>query len=258
MGIRQVLARDVRVVDLAPGEAQDIRPDDVRVGIALCLRERLPGAARICPRATSGQHELRVVCVDRIELVEYFRPLERELQGVEAECLGEFQNRNVLRPERDSHREHHHRARASDHMIAGAGAVVVFAVAVALGAQHVPILKLSQTLRLNPLQLALERAKVFDQLDPIYTDNPQFMLTGSGPGTYSSRAWQTFAKAESNSHSNVVGSYVLSLTGGEVYDTDVSRKYLPDPHLTQNTVSGSYAVTSPFTSYVSIPTEVGL
>jgi transcriptional regulator with XRE-family HTH domain len=143
-------------------------------------------------------------------------------------------------------------------MIAGASAVVAFAVAVGLGAQHIPILKLSETLRLNPLDIALERAKVFDQLDPLYTDNPQFIVTGSGPGTYSSRAWQTFANAGSTSESNTVGKYVLDFTGGQVYDTDVSRKYLPNPHLNHQTVSGSYAVTSPFTSYVAIPAEVGL
>lgn len=143
-------------------------------------------------------------------------------------------------------------------IIAGASAVAAFGIAIALGAQNVPILKLSETLRLNPVHIAAERAKVFNQLDPIYSDTPRFMLTGTGPGTYSSRGFETFAGAGSTSQSNAVGSYVLDLTGGQVYNTDVSRKYLPNPHLTQNTVSGSYAVTSPFASYVSIPAEVGI
>jgi transcriptional regulator with XRE-family HTH domain len=143
-------------------------------------------------------------------------------------------------------------------VVGATSALAAFAVAIGLGAQHVPILKLSQTLQLNPVQIGLERAKVFDQLDPLFSDTPRFMLTGTGPGTYSSRAWGTFENANSTSHSNAVGSYVLALTGGQIYDTDVSRKYLPNPHLTQDTVSGSYAVTSPFSSYVSIPAEVGI
>src|SRR4029078_7267802 len=103
----------------------------------------------------------------------------------------------------------------------GAVRALSFVCVAAREAQNVPILKLSETLRLNPVHVALERAKVFDQLDPLYSDTPRFILTGTGPGTYSSRAWGTFSGATSTSHSNVVGSYVLDLTGGRVYNTDV-------------------------------------
>ncbi len=57
------------------------------------------------------------------------------------------------------------------------------------------------------------------------------MVTGTGPGTFSSRGWQTFALADSSSGSNVAGAYALKLTGGEVYHTDVSDRYV-EPLLT--------------------------
>ena len=70
------------------------------------------------------------------------------------------------------------------------------------------------------------RAGVVGHVLDMYGDIPSTVAIGSGPGTYSSRAWQTFAKADSTSRTNVVGGYATSLTGGQVYSTDVSEKYV--------------------------------
>jgi O-antigen ligase len=91
----------------------------------------------------------------------------------------------------------------------------------------------------------------------LYNDHPRFIFTGSGPGTFSSRAWQTFARVNSASQSNVQGRYVSALTGGGAYHTDVSDKYVV-PLETAPVVGGSRAVTSPFSSYLSLLGEVGV
>jgi transcriptional regulator with XRE-family HTH domain len=119
--------------------------------------------------------------------------------------------------------------------------VAVLAAVLTFSAQSLPFLKLSDTDNLGPLELASERISI---------------LTGTGPGAYSSRAWQTFALSESTSRSNVVGGYAIAVTGGETYTTDVSEKYVRP--LLGNVVAGSYAVTSPYSSYISVAAEIGL
>lgn len=134
------------------------------------------------------------------------------------------------------------------------------ALVVALGviSSNFPILKFQETLKLNPVELAEQRIDALNSVDRLYGDEPRFMLTGTGPGTFSSRAWRTFSDAGSTSQSNVVGSYALSLTDGREYSTDVSRKYIEPELRTAVAVSGSTAVTSPLASYTSIAAEIGL
>jgi hypothetical protein len=112
------------------------------------------------------------------------------------------------------------------------------------------------TLERKPGFYLSKRLKAAESVVHLYNDHPRFMLTGTGPGTFSSRAWQTFAKAESKSKSNVQGRYVRALTGGAVYHTDVADKYVVP--LEAGTVEGSAALTSPFSSYVSLLAEVGI
>jgi hypothetical protein len=83
------------------------------------------------------------------------------------------------------------------------------------------------------------------------------MLTGTGPGTYASRSWQTFAQADRQSKSNVAGSYVLGLTGGQVYHTDVSDKYISPQADNPQVFQGSYALKYPYSDYTSLMAEVG-
>jgi hypothetical protein len=83
------------------------------------------------------------------------------------------------------------------------------------------------------------------------------VVIGAGPATFSSRAWQTFAKAGSDSRSNVQGGYAERLVDGE-YQTDVSEEYVV-PQLEQGTiVEGSRALSQPYSSYLGLAAEAGL
>jgi hypothetical protein len=102
------------------------------------------------------------------------------------------------------------------------------------------------------------RSGVVGHVFDMYDDMPATVAIGSGPGTYSSRAWQTFAGADSTSRSNVAGDYATSLTGGHVYSTDVSEKYV-EPQIERGSVQqGSRAISNPYSSYASLMAEVGL
>jgi hypothetical protein len=139
----------------------------------------------------------------------------------------------------------------------GLGGIVVLSAFLAYAAKDLPFLKLSQTFDQDPVTLVSKRLQITDQLTKLYADEPRFAVTGTGPGTYSSRAWQTFATAASTSTSNVVGPYALTVTGGQTYHTDVSDKYVR-PLLATAPIAGSYAVTTPYSSYISIAAEVGV
>jgi hypothetical protein len=148
-----------------------------------------------------------------------------------------------------------HRSRG---LIVAGTALLAFMAALAFGAAELPILKIDQTLQQDPAALARQRLKIAGQVERLYDDQPQSIAVGSGPGTFSSRGWQTFALAESESQSNVAGGYALKLTGGEPYQTDVSKRYV-EPLLTTRTeaVAGSRAVNSPFSEYVAVAAEIG-
>jgi transcriptional regulator with XRE-family HTH domain len=146
------------------------------------------------------------------------------------------------------------------------GAVTVAIVAGCFGvtfsyvASHFPNLKFASTistLEHSPTFYASERLHAAESIITLYSDTPRYILTGTGPGTFSSRAWQTFASAKSKSRSNVQGAYVSALTGGQAYHTDVSDKYVL-PRLNSPAIQGSRALTSPYSSYLSLMAEVGL
>jgi transcriptional regulator with XRE-family HTH domain len=149
--------------------------------------------------------------------------------------------------------------RRSRGLIAAGTAVAAFMAALAFGAAKLPILKLDQTLNQDPASIASQRVKIAGQVERLYNDEPQFIITGTGPGTFSSRGWQTFAGSEANSESNVAGSYALKLTGGHAYRTDVSDRYV-QPLLERRggEVAGSRAVKSPYTDYLAVAAEVGV
>ena len=148
--------------------------------------------------------------------------------------------------------------RRSRGLIAAGTAVAAFMAALAFGAAKLPILKLDQTLNQDPATLASQRLEIAGQVERLYDDDPQFIITGTGPGTFSSRGWQTFAQSNSTSQANVVGPYALALTGGQTYHTDVSDRYVqPLLQSRDEAIAGSRAVTSPFSDYIAVAAEVG-
>ena len=126
---------------------------------------------------------------------------------------------------------------------------------------HFPALKFGSTIatfQSDPGYYASSRLDAMRKVLRLYSDEPRFMLTGTGPGTFSSRAWQTFARADSDSRSNVQGRYVSAVTGGEGYHTDVADKYVVPELSSGRVIGGSRAVTSPISSYSSLLAEVGV
>jgi hypothetical protein len=150
------------------------------------------------------------------------------------------------------------RGKARSLVVAGVG-IMAFMGAIAFGAQNFPILKLHQTLDQKPAAVVDQRVRALDAVDRLYGDDPRFALTGSGPGTFSSRSWLTFALSDSDSASNVQSGYAEKLVGG-IYHTDVSDHYVRpllkiDP---KESLAGSQAANSPYSSYTSVAAETGL
>jgi hypothetical protein len=142
----------------------------------------------------------------------------------------------------------------------GALALVAFALAFSYVASNFPGLRLqatASTLTESPWTYVGARLEAAHPLERLYGDHPEYMFTGSGPATFSSRAWQTFAKADSTSQSNVQGGYAQKLTGG-LYQTDVSQKYVASQAKIATALQGSRAPSSPYSSYLSLAAEVGV
>ncbi len=139
--------------------------------------------------------------------------------------------------------------------------VVVFGIVFYYLAAQLPVLKLNSaasSIAANPGAYVRGRLGVGRTVFRLYADIPSAISLGTGPGTYSSRAWQTFASAESDSASNVQGSYASALTGGHAYGTDVSDKYILPQLKNARVVEGSYAIALPYSSYTSLLAEVGV
>jgi hypothetical protein len=143
------------------------------------------------------------------------------------------------------------------------GIVTAFAFLLTLHyvADQLPGLKLGGTIDVltgDPTQIISKRADGLDHIVELFNDDPTYIMTGTGPGTYASRAFQTFTAAESTSQSNVAGSYVLRFVGGKPYTTDVSDRYIA-PRVREGEVfQGSRALGMPFSDYTSVAAEVGV
>ena len=146
-------------------------------------------------------------------------------------------------------------------LVTGVIIVVSFGITLSYVSSHFPRLKFAgtiATLAKNPGSYAKARLHAARNVVRLYEDKPPAIVIGTGPGTFSSRAWQTFAQAGSKSGSNVQGKYALALTGGRIYHTDVSDKYVLPATRNTAVIEGSTQLSSPFATYLSLPAEVGL
>ena len=95
---------------------------------------------------------------------------------------------------------------------------IVAGVVAALGVHHGVQLRLAElpdpgvaptlsTFQSDPTSYVSERGRALSHFARLYGDEPRYIATGTGPGTYSSRAWQTFSQIHSTSESNVQGKY---------------------------------------------------
>ena len=89
----------------------------------------------------------------------------------------------------------------------------------------------------------------------IYAENPLYALVGVGPGTYSSRAFRTFAPGlgDIRRRTNVT----LGLVEAGCM-TDIARRYTLPLVLKRNPIGGSATFDGPFIQYASTLVEVGL
>jgi DNA-binding XRE family transcriptional regulator len=146
-------------------------------------------------------------------------------------------------------------------IVTGAFVGLAFVSALLLVTQKYPNLRFGptvSTLTRNPGFYVSKKLHTASNVLRLYSDTPRFMVTGTGPGTFSSRGWQTFANAGSTSRSNVQGRYVRAFTGDGHYHTDVSDKYVTSTYHPAAVVQGSRALFSPYSDYLSLLAEVGV
>lgn len=139
-------------------------------------------------------------------------------------------------------------------------ALVALVGTLAYAAQNIPEFKFKATIEDtggDPTFYLKQRLKTIDPVERMFGDTPRYTIIGTGPGSYSSRAWRTFAVTP-DSATDVTNKYAQKLTGGRPYHTDVSDKYLLPELRTAALISGSHAITSPFSSYLSLLAEVGV
>ena len=130
----------------------------------------------------------------------------------------------------------------------------------AYAVQNIPALKFGTALeqtRNDPTLYVKKRVQTLDTVGRLFGEDSRYAITGTGPGTYSSRAWSTFARTTS-SETDVVGDYIVNFTGGRRYSTDVADKYVLPQLASLEVIDGSYAVTSPLSSYLSLLAETGV
>jgi hypothetical protein len=87
----------------------------------------------------------------------------------------------------------------------------------------------------------------------MYGDLPQAVLVGSGPATFSSRAYQTFSN-KPRPEKEAIGALAVRLGGGQ-YTTDVSRRYIAS--IPFKPIQGGTTASSPWSSFTTLAAEVG-
>ncbi len=107
----------------------------------------------------------------------------------------------------------------------------------------------------SPYLWRLGKIQSFGDIWRLYKQAPLAPLLGVGPGSYSSRAFQTFAEPgpEAINPNNVTAAYITPIPPGHF-----ARKFVVP--LTYRSVAafGSTTIDGPFSSYVSLLAEVGL
>ena len=113
-----------------------------------------------------------------------------------------------------------------------------------------------QSLTSEPTQFAEARYGMVEDVAGAYSDAPIRLVTGTGPGTFSSRSWRTFAESD-RTKSSTASPLAQKLTDGP-YVPDVAAKYTLPRYQSAETLGGSAAVTQPFSSYTALAAETGL
>ena len=141
--------------------------------------------------------------------------------------------------------------------------VVAFVLLVALPIGRVTSAQTTQFLRWEYVSDVLRSGVIwnlgkiqsFVNVGMIYTDYPIATFVGVGPGSYSSRASQTFTQVvlEPDSPTNVVHGYVSPTPPGAL-----TEKYIVPEVFKSEVLFGSGTIDGPFNSYVALLAEVGV
>ena len=144
--------------------------------------------------------------------------------------------------------------------VRGAIAGVLIAIALAAGLVLVPNvfpeLKLQgtiDTLSGNPGSYVSHRLEAGSDIADVYTDQPSSIVIGAGPGTFNSRAWETYYSPDEQASLGVVFPFA-----GSTEQTDIAQKYTIPRLRNLQAVEGSWALTEPSASYYALLAEVGL
>jgi hypothetical protein len=98
------------------------------------------------------------------------------------------------------------------------------------------------------------KVQVLENVGTMYVEMPQAAVLGSGPATFSSRAYIAFA-SEPRPGKEAVGVLAVRLRGGQLYSTDVARRYVET--INAAPIQGGTTASSPMSSYTSLAAEVG-
>jgi O-antigen ligase len=146
--------------------------------------------------------------------------------------------------------------------VVGALALTAFVAGLGYVATQFPTTRFKPAIeaaRDNPALFLTARVGPARDVLSLYGDDPWFVVAGTGPGTYSSRAWSTFASVGNPaSAEGAAQPYARALTGGTAYHTDVSDQYVVSRLRDAPAVLGSYALTSPHSSYLALLAETGV
>ncbi len=151
----------------------------------------------------------------------------------------------------------------------GLAMIVALAISLVAGLWYVavnyPVNKFTPTLsaaRDDPTFFLERRLAIAGDLPEIYAENPLYILVGTGPGTHSSRSWQTLSRASSQkaltSGEEAQFRIVRALTGGQGYESDIAERYTVPRLQGREALLGSTALDVPYSSYLALLVETGL
>jgi hypothetical protein len=99
------------------------------------------------------------------------------------------------------------------------------------------------------------KVEVVKNIVSMYSEMNHTAFIGSGPATFSSRGYTTFAD-NPDASKDAAGPLAVSLMGGKRYATDVARRYVAT--IADRPIQGGTTLSSPLSSYTSLAAEVGL
>jgi len=115
--------------------------------------------------------------------------------------------------------------------------------------------RFSEVIEKPSLLFRTQKIKAFTNLYYVFDKKIHYALLGVGPGSYSSRAFMTFANIEERpgAPTNVTGQYIK-----KPYISLLANEYIIPAFYKKTHLFGSSTIDGPFSSYIALISEVGL